>query len=156
MTCKACNKCGVEKQFSEYYTNKRNKDGLQGACKACSNEITKKWCARHPEKRKAQQKDYNASEARKAIRKAYRTSEGCGVYLAKFPSGDYIGSGQIVGRRNDHMTGNSGTAKKLNEKAISFEVIFLVEPEHARVLEDRVIKHYGLDNLLNTKGAIQS
>jgi hypothetical protein len=34
---KRCTKCGESKAFSEYYAEKRKKDGLFGACKSCLN-----------------------------------------------------------------------------------------------------------------------
>lgn len=35
---KKCGKCGVEKERREFYANRQNRDGLNGACKACNNE----------------------------------------------------------------------------------------------------------------------
>lgn len=35
---KACNKCGEEKALNEYHKDSRNKSGLVGICRKCSNE----------------------------------------------------------------------------------------------------------------------
>ena len=32
---KTCNKCGVEKEYNEFYKHKRYKDGLEANCKSC-------------------------------------------------------------------------------------------------------------------------
>lgn len=45
MSKKICKKCGVEKDFSEFYTSKKNKDGLQGTCKKCKNMKYSFTCA---------------------------------------------------------------------------------------------------------------
>ena len=38
---KTCTKCGKTKEFSEFYKNKRNKDGHHFECKICKNERDK-------------------------------------------------------------------------------------------------------------------
>lgn len=84
--------------------------------------------------------------------KALNISEGIGVYKVVYLSGVYIGSGQIYNRRVQHLTGNSGIAKTLNEKAVSFEVIAYTHTlDEVRVVEQEYISSYGLDNLLNTR-----
>jgi len=40
---KKCKKCGLEKNLSEFYKNKRTKDGLFPECKKCNIERTRKW-----------------------------------------------------------------------------------------------------------------
>lgn len=89
---------------------------------------------------------------RAAANKILYNSEGIGVYKAEFPSGVYIGEGQLYSRRVQHLNGNSVIAKTLNEKAAAFEVLFLTNTkEESMIKESEVIEQYGLDNLLNTK-----
>lgn len=79
-------------------------------------------------------------------------SEGYGVYKAVYPSGVYIGSGQIYRRRTHHLSGSCAIAKSLNEKATSFEVICVCNTKEDSFKEERkTIDMYGLANLLNTK-----
>ena len=40
---KTCKKCGVEKEFSEFYKCKKHKDGFLGGCKSCR----KSYCKNH-------------------------------------------------------------------------------------------------------------
>lgn len=88
----------------------------------------------------------------KIDRKKRNNSEGIGVYKAVYPSGVYIGSGQIYMRKAQHRNGNSCIGKTLNEKATSFEVICLTNDiKDARVKEQQVIGWYGLANLLNKR-----
>lgn len=42
-TTKKCSKCGVVKLVSEFYKDKRRKDGLYSHCKKCQNAITKAY-----------------------------------------------------------------------------------------------------------------
>lgn len=39
---KTCNKCGIEKEMSEYYAHKGMKDGYHNQCKSCSSIINKR------------------------------------------------------------------------------------------------------------------
>lgn len=41
MNKKTCPKCGEDKPTTEFYKNKRRRDGLQSHCKQCHNELTK-------------------------------------------------------------------------------------------------------------------
>jgi hypothetical protein len=40
---KTCTKCKIEKPFTEFYTDNRNKDNLRSSCKKCHNECTKNY-----------------------------------------------------------------------------------------------------------------
>lgn len=40
---KVCQQCRVEKEFSEFYSDKRNKDGLYVVCKVCHQANNKKY-----------------------------------------------------------------------------------------------------------------
>ena len=47
---KECTKCGIEKDFSEFYNRKGGKYGLRADCKCCVKENVIKWQAENPEK----------------------------------------------------------------------------------------------------------
>lgn len=47
---KVCNKCGVEKSFTEFF---KRKNGYQGWCKECKYVQTQEWRAKNKEKLKA-------------------------------------------------------------------------------------------------------
>ena len=55
MSFKKCYKCGIEKDESEFYKDKRNKDGLCYQCKECRNQYDKARYARPENKEKAKQ-----------------------------------------------------------------------------------------------------
>ncbi len=44
-----CTKCKELKEATEFYEDKRTKDGLQSCCKICSNKATKKWSLENKE-----------------------------------------------------------------------------------------------------------
>jgi len=39
---KCCARCKQTKQLSEFYTNKRHRDGLQSSCKNCQNAAARR------------------------------------------------------------------------------------------------------------------
>ena len=39
METKVCSKCGVEKNTTEYRTDKQKKDGLYSSCKSCCKKL---------------------------------------------------------------------------------------------------------------------
>ena len=47
---KVCIKCGIEKEDSEFYHDKRHKDGLTSACKKCRNNTSREWRIHNHEK----------------------------------------------------------------------------------------------------------
>ena len=75
---KTCRKCRIDKSKSEFYTDKRSKDGLNGMCKACACEQKKLYYAANSEAICKQHKEYQAANAedikirRKALRVANR------------------------------------------------------------------------------------
>lgn len=73
---KFCTKCGIEKNYNEFYKSKRAKNGLQSECKHCCNERGKIWAKNNPEKykeihRKSKKKSYkkNPEKYRERSRK---------------------------------------------------------------------------------------
>lgn len=49
METKTCFTCKQEKPISEFRKNKRNKDGLNGACRTCSSEYSRLYRLNHPD-----------------------------------------------------------------------------------------------------------
>ena len=47
---KKCIKCQIEKDISEFATQKANKDGLRGHCKICLSEYKKEYRLNNLEK----------------------------------------------------------------------------------------------------------
>lgn len=68
---KTCSKCKVEKPESEFYKNRRHKDGLAYYCKGCSDASTEQYRLDNPEKLHA---DYRRHNER---RKRDHTPEKC-------------------------------------------------------------------------------
>lgn len=92
---------------------------------------------------KAAQRRYQATEGGKEAQArhmaAYYLKLGLGVYVAKFPSGLYIGQGQLQQRKNDHLAGNGAVARKLGEKATSFVIWFKGTKQWCEEYEQHVI-----------------
>lgn len=44
---KVCTKCNIEKPFSEFYKQSRNKNGLQPKCKSCDSKKRMEWHKKH-------------------------------------------------------------------------------------------------------------
>lgn len=59
---KACSKCHIEKDESEFGKDKKKKDGLFGSCKMCENTRRRKW---------DDQNQSRASEHQRSYRKKY-------------------------------------------------------------------------------------
>lgn len=49
---KTCPTCGVVKEYSFFYKNKRTKDGFAHVCKACADQSNTKTRLKNPEKNK--------------------------------------------------------------------------------------------------------
>jgi len=75
MDQKRCSQCGEIKATSEFYKERRVKDGLQGHCKACQATRMKEYRLAYPEKETARRKRAVTrahSEERAAQQKEYR------------------------------------------------------------------------------------
>lgn len=98
MSKKTCNKCKVEKDLTDFHSDKRNQDGRQGQCKKCRNAtITKwhknnkgktnaasaRWRDKYPHKVKAYSAQYytDNKEEMRAKFKAYMTPERNSYYM---------------------------------------------------------------------------
>lgn len=94
MKSKVCNKCGINKPYSEYYKCKAREDGLQYVCKVCSNKASKKFREKRPDyywgkdgyltKRKEEFSQY--------VLDRFRADKSCKVYKLTLKDGSiYIG-----------------------------------------------------------------
>lgn len=71
---KACSKCGVTKEVSEFYFSNRAKGYLRANCKKCADKQTKAWSDANPARRKNidQVSAKKHAEARASYRKSYK------------------------------------------------------------------------------------
>jgi hypothetical protein len=60
METKICKKCGVEKNVSEFYSQKTRKDGKRSSCKLCMSSYTKNWRINNPNKVLENTRKYNS------------------------------------------------------------------------------------------------
>ena len=58
---KLCSSCKVEKDFSEFYNDKRNKDGKQGFCKQCNR-------TKYADYRREYSREYMAKNSKNPVR----------------------------------------------------------------------------------------
>jgi hypothetical protein len=52
----SCSKCGLEKELTSFYKNKKNKNGLSKKCKGCDDVRLKLWNKNNPEKKRVYNK----------------------------------------------------------------------------------------------------
>jgi len=113
---KVCKKCGVEKTSSEFYKEKRVKDGLQARCIQCCKADAKAAFQRNPEpyrKRARAAYDYAERRARKLMNEYGMTPEnytelfekqnGCCAICKASESGHNVTDHFLVD--HDHTTG---------------------------------------------------
>lgn len=75
METKICSKCGEKKECSEFYKNKRLKDGLEGICKNCRNSQALQWRHENRERVASKTKEYrerNKEKIREKGKEYYR------------------------------------------------------------------------------------
>jgi len=56
---KKCSKCGVEKELSEFYKNKKSNNGIYSICKKCECKKSKDYYQNNKEKLKENMKEYS-------------------------------------------------------------------------------------------------
>lgn len=76
METKICSRCKIGKPISEFYKDKRRKNGLHSECKQCDKIYSKQWISKNPEKRKNILKRYkiNHPDKVKASAKKWQQS----------------------------------------------------------------------------------
>lgn len=77
---KCCGRCKVEKNFTEFYKNKRKKDGHQNYCKPCMKKTNANSFQKHKKTRMASSLRYQKTEPSKKYRRnwarhKYHTNE---------------------------------------------------------------------------------
>jgi len=163
-----CTQCNIEKGIADFHTRTvRGKLGYYAKCKTCKNGNCAEHYKKNQEKLKTKQRKYykenleKCKEVRKKhykentpqcldIQKSYFLKEGHGTYMAIYPSGIYIGSGQLTSRRNAHINGNASIAKKLNEKAAEFHIMKKCNKSECLKEEQKLIDGYGIELFLNS------
>jgi hypothetical protein len=68
---KICKTCGLHKPFTEYYIDRKSKDGYCYSCKTCTKEKNNKWRERNKEHLKTYRKNLyalNSEEAKKLVK----------------------------------------------------------------------------------------
>lgn len=58
---KKCTQCGIDKDETEFYKDKRHPDGRRYNCKSCQNKVSNKWRKENPENVKNALKKYYAT-----------------------------------------------------------------------------------------------
>ena len=75
MDKKICVRCKKEKDISEFRANKRNKDGLNGACRNCCTEYARIHRADNKEMYRSHYKKYNKSEKAQRKHRKFRKTD---------------------------------------------------------------------------------
>jgi hypothetical protein len=75
---KTCCSCKKAKPRSDFWKNRRTKDGLNPLCKACKKEKDKAWreTPKAREYNRKRQQDYRSSGSGKEVEKKYSQTEG--------------------------------------------------------------------------------
>ncbi len=63
---KTCSKCEIEKESSEFYKYKRNKDSLHSYCKSCIADNTRVWQSKNKDKVAASYKKWRTNNPHKS------------------------------------------------------------------------------------------
>jgi len=72
---KTCSRCSIQKEYKDFYKNKRKKDGLSVACKVCDNISNKQSRVKHIEKTRKHRKN-NRNKILQFIQ-IYKSENGC-------------------------------------------------------------------------------
>ena len=99
MDKKTCFKCGVEKEFSEFYAHKQMAGGLLGKCKECAKADVRKNYRRRRHQYAAYYKARSQSSTRKAQRALHTRNARAKnplKYKARMAVGNALRSGLIT------------------------------------------------------------
>ena len=67
MDYKRCIKCGSEKEISEFYKNKKSKDGHAGICIECQKKVVKESVSKRKQEVIEYQREYHRTHKSDAI-----------------------------------------------------------------------------------------
>ncbi len=65
---KKCTKCGEQKELTEFYANRKSKDGKRADCKKCQNKVRDNWAKKNKDRVEANAKAYRLRDDVKARR----------------------------------------------------------------------------------------
>lgn len=68
---KICSRCGKKKQMSDFYKDKRSKNGFYSHCKVCHREANRQSYRKHRQKRLAHIKDYVVQNREAVLHRQY-------------------------------------------------------------------------------------
>lgn len=92
MKSKICNKCNKMLPLTDFYKNRRNKDGLQYMCKKCCSNAGKKFRKERPEYYSYQTGYFSNKKSREYIVNYTKANKGGTIYKITTPEGIYIGA----------------------------------------------------------------
>ena len=85
---KVCLKCGIEKDFNEFYKHKSRKDGLSDWCKFCQKKANIEYKKKNKSKIKLKEKEYREKNKNKIRTKAreyyHKNKEKRAEYMKKW------------------------------------------------------------------------
>lgn len=145
---KECSKCSETKEYTEFHKQVSSKDGFRPTCKDCRKL---KYNSNRAQVIARVQKYYekNKDRIRERTKEWYNNRKVFGVYKAYYPSGIYIGSGNLTCRINNHLSGNSRIAKTLQERALRVDTLLLCGEQECLNNENKYIEESGMNTLLN-------
>lgn len=112
---KKCNKCGLEKDTSEFRPNSRKKDGLQAYCRICDKAFQAEWYLKNKEKCIKKSKERN--------RKYEKEGKDFVIdYLKSHPCVD-CGEKDIIVLEFDHLADKESTISQMIRDKCSIEKI---------------------------------
>ena len=170
---KKCTKCNTEKETTEFYKNKKHKDGLEYKCKSCKNqynrinsvkivERVRQWKLNNKEKHSEQGRRYYKKNKEKFIerQKRYRAKAKPCCYIYKHKNFFYVGSTKQhhSQRFSEHKAeaetklGHYIQLYNLNRKDFELQTTYFDTIQEARAYEkELLIKHVGEPNCLNVR-----
>lgn len=72
MPTKVCTKCGIEKEFKDFYKREGTKDGYRQDCKVCHAVSGKRWAQNNKEKSNAIKRKYVEADPERRRSQSYK------------------------------------------------------------------------------------
>jgi hypothetical protein len=142
VTTKACKKCGVEKDCSEYHKQSSRPDGIRQRCKSCTNEESKNYKVRHYERlkkvRSEKAKDKSHQDRLKQLRKTDKFKNYKKKWdslnkvkkIAHYAANNAIRDGRLK-RLNCAVCGDKDSHAHHEDYSNPLEVVFYCKYHHA-------------------------